>query len=168
MSGNNIRKLTISAAFIALIFFTTAYIFHIPAGNGYIHIGDSLIYLAASFLPAPYAAASAAIGAGMSDALTGFPQYVLFTILIKPLNALCFSSKGDKLLTVRNRIAPLICAPITVVGYYFADVILYGNWAAPIATIPQNLVQAGGSLVIYFVIAYSLDKTGIKNRFSFK
>ncbi|HEX3025909.1 MAG TPA: TIGR04002 family protein, partial [Clostridia bacterium] len=125
MHKNNIEKLTFTAVFIALIFVTTAYILHIPVGNGYIHLGDSLIYLAASFLPAPFAIAAAALGAGMSDALTGFPQYVLFTMLIKPLNALCFSQKGDKLLTTRNRIAPFISAPITVVGYYLADVIHY-------------------------------------------
>ena len=46
-----------STALAALICVTTAYIFHIPFGvnGGYVHIGDSLIYLAAAFLPTPYA-----------------------------------------------------------------------------------------------------------------
>ena len=165
MANSSVKKLTFTAVFAALIFFTTAYILHIPAGNGYIHIGDSLIYLAASFLPAPYAAAAAAIGAGLSDALTGFPQYLLFTILIKPLNALCFSRKGDRLLTVRNRIAPLPSAVVSIVGYYFADVILFGNWVSPLVTIPQSLIQAAGSLGVYYIIAYALDKADFKRRF---
>ncbi len=162
---NNFKRLIFTAVFIALIFITTAYILHIPAGNGYIHIGDSLIYLAASCLPAPFAMAAAALGAGLSDALTGFPQYLLFTILIKPLNALCFSRKGDKLLTKRNIIAPFASAIITVAGYYLADVILYGSWISPLATIPQSLIQAGGSLAVYYVVAFALDKADFKRRF---
>lgn len=161
----NVKRLVFTGVFAALIFITTAYILHFPTANGYIHIGDSLIYLAASYLPAPFAMAAAAIGAGMSDAMTGYPQYLLFTLLIKPLNALCFSSKSDRLLTVRNRIAPFLSALITVGGYYLADVILYGSWVSPLATIPNSLIQAGGSLIVYYVIAFALDKAGFKRRF---
>lgn len=158
------KRLIFTAVFIALIFITTAYILHIPAGNGYIHIGDSLIYLAASCLPAPFAMAAAALGAGLSDALTGFPQYILFTIIIKPLNALCFTGKGAKLLTKRNIVAPFASALITIAGYYLADVFLYGNWVSPLATIPQSLIQAGGSLAVYLILAFALDKLDFKRR----
>ena len=44
------KQLTFSAVFAALIFVTTAYLFHIPTGfnGGYVHLGDAFIYLAAS------------------------------------------------------------------------------------------------------------------------
>ena len=55
LSHQKVSRLTSTALFAALICVTTAYIFHIPFGvnGGYIHIGDSLIYLAAAFLHMP-------------------------------------------------------------------------------------------------------------------
>ena len=59
-----------AALFAAIITVVTAYVLRIPTGNGYIHLGDSFIFLAASLLPLPYAIAAAAVGAGLADALT--------------------------------------------------------------------------------------------------
>ena len=52
-----------AALFAAIITVVTAYVLRIPTGNGYIHLGDSFIFLAASLLPLPYAIAAAAVGA---------------------------------------------------------------------------------------------------------
>ena len=60
----------IASIFTALIFVVTAYL-HIPTNNGYIHVGDGLIYLAACILPWPYAMAVGAGGALLADCLTG-------------------------------------------------------------------------------------------------
>lgn len=56
-----------AALFAAIITVVTAYVLRIPTGNGYIHLGDSFIFLAASLLPLPYAIAAAAVGAGLAD-----------------------------------------------------------------------------------------------------
>ena len=63
-SLSRVRYLTMTGLMAALITIMTAYICHIPVGvnGGYIHFGDSLIYLAAVLLPRPYALAAAAIG----------------------------------------------------------------------------------------------------------
>ena len=63
MHGKTIRIVT-TGIFAAMITVMTAYICHIPYGanGGYIHFGDTMIYLAAVFLPRPYALAAAAIG----------------------------------------------------------------------------------------------------------
>ena len=57
-----IKYLTLTGLMAAMITIMTAYICHIPVGvnGGYIHFGDSLIYLAATILPTPYALAAAA------------------------------------------------------------------------------------------------------------
>ena len=41
---------------------------------------------------------------------------------------------------------------IKIVGYYFAEVILYGNWVAPLGSIPGNILQVGVAGVIVLVI----------------
>ncbi|MFY9379232.1 MAG: ECF transporter S component, partial [Acutalibacteraceae bacterium] len=55
--NKTLTNIVTTALFAAIIAVTTAYIFHIPVGTngGYIHIGDCFIYLAACFLPLPYA-----------------------------------------------------------------------------------------------------------------
>lgn len=72
-------KLTMTGVFAAMITIMTAYICHVPYGanGGYIHFGDALIYVAAVFLPRPYAMAAAAIGGGMADLLTHLCGHLL-------------------------------------------------------------------------------------------
>lgn len=133
---------------------------HIPAGNGYIHCGDAVIYLAASVLPMPYAVGAAAIGGMTADLLSGYPLYALPTFLIKGLLALIFSVIGGKRPVDGRRLtAMLLCGIISVLGYWVTAVILYGGWTAQfIATAPGNLIQAVGSGVIYAVSAAALER----------
>ena len=88
---SSIINLTSAGLFAAMITLTTAYIFHIPYGSngGYIHFGDTLIYLAAVLLPRPYAIAAATIGGGMADLMTA-PMWTPATIIIKIMITLPF------------------------------------------------------------------------------
>ena len=74
--GENVHSLAITAMFAALITVTTAFI-KIPAPLGYVHAGDSMIYLAASVLPEPLGFLAAAVGGGLADLLAGYPQVIL-------------------------------------------------------------------------------------------
>ena len=87
--SENIHYAAITAMFAALITVTTAFI-KIPAPLGYVHAGDSMIYLAASILPEPLGFAAAAIGGGLADLLAGYPQWAIPTAIIKALNVLPF------------------------------------------------------------------------------
>ena len=60
----NTRLITLSAVFAAMTYALTAFL-HIPTAKGYIHIGDAVIFIAASLLPKPYAMASAAMAVVM-------------------------------------------------------------------------------------------------------
>ena len=55
--------------------------------------------------------------------------------------------------SVTNVISIILALIIKVVGYYFAEVILYGNWIAPLGSIPGNVVQVGfaGIIVLLFI-----------------
>ena len=145
---SRLRHMVLTGLFAALICLTTAFILHIPVGNGYIHLGDSFIYLAACVLPMPYGIIAAALGGSMADLLSGYAIYALPTAIIKSMLACCFYGMGvqktQTLLSRRSVIASVLCVPITVIGYYLTAVILYGNPVAQIAeTVPANLVQAG-------------------------
>ena len=141
----------------------TAYVLHIPVGLGYIHLGDAFLYLAASLLPTPYALLAGAVGAGLADLLTA-PEWVIATVIIKAIITLFFTNKKAKIINAHNVIALFISAVITAGGYYLAECIMFGNWVAPVAYIPANLIQAGGSVVVFLLLGLALDKAGFKQK----
>jgi uncharacterized repeat protein (TIGR04002 family) len=155
--------MTLAGALTALTVIFTAYIFHIPVGinGGYVHFGDSVIYLAAVLLPAPYAMIVGALGGGIADLLTA-PMWAVATVIIKMLIVLPFSSKSETLLTKRNLLAPVISFFISATGYYIAEKILFGTEVALISAFSGSLVQSGGSALFFYIVATAFQSAGIK------
>ena len=160
--------------FAALVFVSILFL-SIPNGfGGVIHFGDALIFTAAAVLPFPYGLIVAAVGPGLFN-LVRFPIWLPFTVVIKPLMALCFSDRAATILgSKRNIIAPFLAAGINTVLYFFANIALFtlgalpvahvGAWAAGIAALPGLVIQGAGSVVFFFVIAKALDGAKIKER----
>lgn len=165
-SSEQIRMICITAIFATLITIMTAYVCHIPdpVTGGYIHFGDSLIYLAATLLPTPYAFAAAAIGGGLADLLTA-PMWTIPTILIKMLITLPFTNKGNKIITIRNVIAPFIAYAISGTGYYLCSKLFFGHEVAFLTSILGSAVQSLGSGVFFVIFGLVLDKIHFKKRF---
>lgn len=164
LKHNHIRLITLAAVLCALVFVATAYLPRIPLGaGGYVHIGDAFIYLAASLLPLPYACAVGAIGAGLADALTGYIVYTPGTALIKAAMALFFTYKNRKILCARNLTAVVPAGAVCAVGYYLYDVILTKSFAAPLAWIWGNVLQAVASAVIFVVLGFVFDRFNLKS-----
>lgn len=163
--GNKLKYLTITGLMAAMITIMTAYICHIPTGvnGGYLHFGDSIIYLAAALLPAPYALAAAAIGGGLADLLTA-PMWAPATIIIKMLITIPFTSKSAKIITPRNIAASVIAYFISGFSYFLAEYLLFGTWTALIASMAGSLVQSGGSALFFVIFGLALDKMHAKSR----
>lgn len=167
MPNKSIRYLTITSIFAALITLTTAYVLHIPVpiAGGYAHLGDSLIFLAATILPTPYAMAAAAIGGSLADLLTA-PLWALPTFIIKALITLPFSAKSEKILTLRNRIAPVFAYFISGTGYFLANTLVFNSGVALLTSFGASLVQSAASAVVFYLFAALLDKTNFKSKLS--
>lgn len=153
-------KIVTTGIFAAMITVMTAYICHIPYGmnGGYIHFGDTLIYLAAVFLPRPCALAAAAIGGGMADLLTA-PVWMPATVIIKMLIVLPFTEKNGRLLCARNIAAPFLALVISAAGYYAAEGIIFGSFAAPLASVAGSVIQSGGSAALFYAAAMLLERS---------
>ncbi len=151
--------------FAAMIFGLT--MLHVPIGaGGYIHVGDAVIYVSAMLMGGPWAFISAAIGAACADIVSGFAVYAIPSAIIKILIAVPFvmiSKKTSKILSIRSATFTVISGVITVLGYFIADLILYREGA--IADLPANIIQAAGSAVVFIILAFALDRAGIKQRF---
>lgn len=120
-----------------------------------------MILLSASILPLPFALLSSCVGAALSDVIVGAPIWAPFSLIVKALIVLCFTAKKDKILCARNFIGCGLSCIITVVGYFFSEVIIYGNWGAYVS-MPWNLVQAVVAAVGYMVIGVAFDKMKVK------
>ncbi len=153
--------IAVTAVMTALVIVFTSFI-KVPIGaGGYIHLGDLMILLSASILPLPFALLSSCVGAALSDVIVGAPIWAPFSLIVKALIVLCFTAKKDKILCARNFIGCGLSCIITVVGYFFSEVIIYGNWGAYVS-MPWNLVQAVVAAVGYIVIAIAFDKMKVK------
>ena len=168
-SQEHLKNLILAALFAAMVYIMTAFV-HIPTHQGYVHIGDGIIYLAAALLPTPYAIGSAAVGAGLSDYLSGYPHWVLPTMIIKALTAAVFTHKKETIINKRNLIGIAPAIIICVGGYFLAGALL--KWVAgsdlssamivSLADIPSNIIQGVGSAVLFVLLGTALDKSGVK------
>ncbi|MBE6634263.1 MAG: TIGR04002 family protein [Ruminococcaceae bacterium] len=161
MHSKRIRSMCIAGVFTALVFVVTAYL-HIPTSNGYIHVGDGLIYLSACILPWPYAVAVGAGGAFFADCLTGFAIWAPGSVVIKAVTALLFTSKGKKMMSLRNWLALVPAAVVCAGGYYLYESLLYGNFIAPLASIPASLTQSVTSSGLFVAIGLTIDRMNYK------
>jgi uncharacterized repeat protein (TIGR04002 family) len=159
----HLRYLTAAGVFAALIFVST-YLLHIPIGSsGYIHPGDTFIYLAACILPTPYAAAAASIGAALSDSLAA-PIYIVATLVIKAVLTLFFTYKDEKIVNGRNVIAVFLAGITGLLGYFLWEWIWFGFYPAAI-NLPLGSLQPIGSGILFVLIGLALDSMNFKKRF---
>ena len=163
MKNSKIKLICITGVLTALVFVVTAYL-HIPTNNGYIHVGDGLIYLAACLLPCPYAMAVGAGGALLADCITGFAIWAPGSVIIKALTVLFFSSKGNKVITLRNSLALLPAAVLCAGGYYLYESLIYGNFISSLTGIPASITHSVASSIVFFIVGLAIDKMNIKSK----
>ena len=172
-----LQKTVLACVLTALTTVLTLFI-KVPSHNGYIHLGDAIIYLSSCLLPTPLAMVCGALGGMLADTFGGFIIYIVPTGIIKSLLPLAFTCKSNKILCKRNIFALIPCSLITVVGYYIAEVILLSvssgeflsfiisssPWISSVYSIPGNVIQSVGSIVAYVFLAAALDKIKIKDK----
>lgn len=170
MKKGNIKTITLTAMFAALIAVTTAFI-KVPIGinEGYIHFGDSMIYLAGCFL-GPYTAIAAAVGGALADVLAGAPAWAFPTAIIKVCNSVPFiiataiyvkRKNTHKIIHLSTALMTLVSGLITVLGYYLAEGFLY-SFASAWISAPFNIVQAVGSAIVFILVGCALDAVKIQ------
>lgn len=171
-SVKRIYLIAATALCAAIIAVMTAFVkVNTGINEGYVHFGDSMIYLSACMLPLPYAMLAAAIGGGIADLLAGAAVWAPITAVIKALNALPFAlmyslkltKKPNKLLNKAVAPMPVVSALITIFGYLIAEGCLY-SFASAWTSVPFSIIQATGSAVVYYAAAAALDKINFKSQ----
>lgn len=128
----------------------------IPAINGYVSLLDAGIFAVALSFGRKEGAVVGGLAAFLIDLMSGFPQWMFFSLAIHGL-------QGYLAALTRSKWLNFILASLMMVGgYFFASWFLYGFMAAvnPLTNIP-NLIQ---TILGYFVgtlVAQLLKKTGL-------
>ena len=170
-SKKSLLKITYTAIFTTMIVLATSVLkFSTGLGEGYIHLGDSVIYLAACLLPFPYCLIAGALGGALADIVSGFAIWSIPTMIIKMLNVLpfaliCKRYKSNKILSKQTTLMTIVSGIVTILGYFIAECILYSVASATLSLI-GNTIQAVASGIIFIVIAKSLDKINLKSKLS--
>lgn len=154
-----------AAVFAALIAVLTMFPkIPIPGtAEGYVHLGDTAVYLAACALPLPWAAVSAGVGGAMADLLLGGAAWAPWTFFIKAAMTLFFTSKKPQLLCRRNAVAPAGALLVNAGGYFVAEWVMYGLGGA-ISAVIWNVAQSGASMAVFLALAAALDRVELKRR----
>jgi uncharacterized membrane protein len=149
-----IRDFALLALFIALVAVSTMIIrIPIPQTNGYMNLGDSMVLLAALFFGPVGGFIAGGIGSALADILGGYPQWALWTLVIKGTEALIVSGLVVVLRAEKGRISVTqvlsfaLATAWMVFGYFAAETIMYDQKAA-LAEVPANTLQALGSVVL--------------------
>ncbi|MGN0453595.1 MAG: ECF transporter S component [Ruminococcus sp.] len=169
--GTNIKLITVTAMFAALVTVATAFI-KIPSAFGYAHPGDSMVYLAACVLPGPYGIIASSIGGALADLIAGYPQWILPTFIIKGLNAVPFvvcryflkkAGKDERIINIPNLLMLLPTTFVTVFGYFIGNGLLYG-WGGAIAELAMWWLQPSVGAIIFIAMGLGLDALKFKQK----
>lgn len=161
------RKLSLGGLLIALVTVATMAIkIPVPATEGYIHLGDSMIYLTSILFGGKFGLLAGGLGSGLADLFSGYTHWAFPTLIIKGLEGLiigkiAYRVKRSTSLTKRDIIAALLGGSWMVIGYYLAGAILTQSFVVPLASITWNIVQAVGGAVIAFPIIFAILRTGL-------
>ena len=152
------KKLVMAALFAALTYVATSIIkIPTPGTGGYIHPGDAIVILSGIFLGPVYGGLSAAIGSMLSDLLGGYMNYVPITFVIKGLVAVAayFAFHAVMKMTGKMFFAIFMCGLcatfIVAGGYFVCEIPMYGLGGA-LGSVPSNIIQGIGGLVISTVL----------------
>ena len=149
----------------------------IPGTHGYIHLGDSMVFLAVIILGWKWGAVAAAVGSALADFVGGFAIYAPVTLAAKGVMAVIVGLFIEKALkkgfgpgkTRGFEIIGMVIGGLFMVAcYYGAETVMYGNWVVPLAGVFMNCLQFIVGAALAFLIAEQLYKTPAKKVFKYR
>lgn len=160
MKQKHIQKLVFSAMLAALVF--TATWIAIPNGlGGNINLGDSILLVGAWTLGGAWSMVAAAVGAMLTDLLSGYVIYAPATFVIKALMcgaAILVARLARKLPPfLRFSLSALAAECVMVAGYFVYEIFIFSLPVAALG-IPFNMIQALASLIVANLLRLLLSK----------
>lgn len=159
------RDLTLLAMLIALTTVATLIIrIPVPATQGYLNLGDSMVYISALLFGPVAGLLAGGIGSALADWISGYGQFAPYTLVIKGIEGLLVGLIAWGLLRRRPGansagvgaavLAVLVGGAEMVAGYYSVETFIMGK--AGVAEVPGNIVQVVGGLIVAIPVVLAL------------
>lgn len=163
--------LIITGLLAALVFVSTVFLnIKLPIGNGgLVHLGTAMLFIASILYGPKKGALAGAIGMGIFDMVGGWMLWAPITIVARGLQGFIVGkiawSNGRKGNSITfNLIATIVSVPFMIAVYYIGEGILYGNWIAPLASMPGDLIQNALGVIIAIPVCIVLKKVSYFNK----
>ena len=178
-TSSRTSTLVMSALMVAIITVSIMFIkLPIPFTQGYVHLGDAMIFMSVMILGWKHSAIAAAIGGALGDILGGFAMWAPWTFCLKGIMALIlgimlsYALKKQWVMIGRMPLGGVLGmiagGVVMVAGYYAAEGIMYGNWAVAALGIPWNIGQFVVGMIIAWALTMALTKTSAKKFFAYR
>ena len=156
---NKNLKMFVRCAMLAAVACVLTMVPQIPNGaGGYVHFGDSIIYLAAATMGPIGGAIVGAVGHSMADFLSGYVVFVPATFVIKGIMGYVIGKIIYGHFTKKRFIAAAFAALLIVVaGYFIAEIPLLGIDAALISLV-SSPIQWLMSVIASAIIIPAVNK----------
>ena len=126
-----------------------------------------MILLTAVFFGKRSGAIAGGVGSALADLLSGYAHWVPFTLIIKGVMGYLIGAiakrkgESEKFFSLPNLLGAVIGEIWMVFGYFIGGGILKSSFLVSLASIPENIVQAVGGLVIFLVVGAACYKAKI-------
>ena len=159
-------NLILTALLIALVFVATQLLnIKLPfaSNGGLVHLGTAMLFIASILFGPKKAAIAGAIGMGLFDLLSPYTLWAPFTMVARGLQGyivgkIAWSNGRNGSSIVFNLLGIIVSVPVMLAVYYLCEGILYGNWIAPVASIPGNIVQNVVGIIFAIPVCIALKK----------
>ncbi|MDQ7819520.1 MAG: ECF transporter S component [Armatimonadota bacterium] len=162
------RQIARGALLIALVAAATLAVrIPVPATQGYINLGDSMVYVSALLFGPLAGALAGGVGSALADVIGGYVRFAPFTLVIKGLEGLVVGWLARRLAGRLASAADLAGAAAAVVaggtlmvaGYFVTEAYVMGlGSAAAAAEVPGNVFQVVGGLVAALPVSVALRR----------
>ncbi len=128
----------------------------LPTPTGIVTLLDLGVYFTAFYFGRKEGAIVGGVGAFLLDLISGYPQWMFFSLLFHGGQGYFAGFKG------KARYLGLLLATVVMVGgYALASALFLGNgWGAAISDIPNNLAQNFVGMALGYVVYYAFQKKG--------
>ena len=151
-----------------------------PFTQGYVHLGDTMIFLSVLLLGKKGGTVASGFGSALADILGGYAAYAPWTFLIKALMAFIMGAFIEVMLKKNSKpvmigsvalveiIGMVIAGAEMVIGYALVDGFFAGNLLSGFLGAPFNIGQFTVGMILATILAMALYKTPAKKYFVYK
>lgn len=158
----NSKTITLNALAIALVCISTMFL-QFPIPLGYAHLGNCFILISGVFFGPVTGLLAGGIGSALADLLTGYPQWIIPTLIIKGIMGFAIGYIANRtghtinMFKIRTAIASVVGIVIMVIGYFIGGSFLYGSIYTGAGQIPGLTAEGIVGIILFYVLGSALQ-----------